>query len=247
MADVKITVPAVYPAIAAVQAEIEPLGISKDKTATTGGSYKYRGVDAVLDSFAGPMARAKLLILPNLISHVMDKVPTRSGEMERSIVKVEFTFLSLIDGSTHPIGAFGGEAVDSLDKSLSKAQSVALRTCYLETFTVPLGPAPDGTPMDPEGGEEEGAQGAGTKTKPATAAPIDTHGEKPARDDGPGTEGATEVVERCTDGQKRILETALKRKALTGKDLKTAGFADVNRNNYNDAMAWVKQQPAPNA
>lgn len=238
MAAEKPTVPAVYPSISAVQKEIEALGITKDKTAKTGGTYKYRGVDAVLDTFAGPLARAQLLIVPSLQEHEKDKVKTNTGEMERSTVKVAFRFVSLIDGSQLAIGTFGGEAADSLDKSLSKAQSVALRTCYLETFTVPLGPAtPNGDPMDPEGGEEEGAIDAAQK--PTAAAPI----SKSSRQQSSSTPAEGQVVDDIKPGQKRILDASLARKGLAWSDL-VEQFPTINSANFNDVNAWIGKQPS---
>lgn len=223
--------PAVYASIAAVQTAINAVGISKGRTANAGGQYKYRGIDDVLNTFSEPLTHAKLMVLPNCVRHEMGKVKTKTGEIERAIVEIEFTFLSLIDGSIHKIGNFIGEGSDSLDKATAKAHAVALRTCLLQTFNCPLG-----AKYDPEAGDEEGEDGAGDTPQPnkQTKAPI-------AKSQQQGKSVTGEVVNELAAGQKRILEAALVRKGLTWEDL-AEEFPTINAANFNAVSEHIKAQ-----
>lgn len=144
----------VFAAMAKVKEEINAQGVSKHRK-NTQQNFNYRGIDDALDSFSGPFSRHK--IMPTMVyeTKVRDTIKTRNSELQRVVVQLVCTFLSLEDGSTLTIGPFEGEATDVLDKATTKAYSVAMRNLLFMTFTVPFGPE---EPEQDESGRELGGE-----------------------------------------------------------------------------------------
>jgi hypothetical protein len=116
-------------------------GIDKDGT-NKQQNYKFRGIDRVLNEFSGPLASAGLTLIPSF-SH-MDRIVQKTKSGEGWLVTLQGTFRFVADDdSERVVGPFYGEAFDSMDKAVSKAQSVSFRNAMLLTFCVPLGAAYD--------------------------------------------------------------------------------------------------------
>lgn len=134
---------AVLEAIAAVQAEVTH--VDKGDQFNGGGvRFAYRGVDRVVQALSGSMRKHKLLMLPK--SHGAPEwipVTTAAGK-PANVARLEVTYTLLhVDGSSVEVTA-PGEAMDSGDKAVSKAMSVAWRTALIQTFNLPTGePDPD--------------------------------------------------------------------------------------------------------
>lgn len=129
-------VPKVYRAISEVMAELAKVGISKDQKNTT-QNYKFRGIDDVYNALAPHLAKAKLLILPRVMSRtVTERESAKGGVLFCVVVDVEFDFVSAEDGSKHVI-KMTGEAMDSGDKATNKAMSAAFKYACMEAFCIP--------------------------------------------------------------------------------------------------------------
>lgn len=150
--------PEIFKSLAAIKREINADGVAKARDNQQQG-YKYRGIDDALNAFSGPLAREEVIITPVYDEGVFTDLPTRSGSnLIRCVVRGVFTFLSLKDGSTLTVGPFEGEASDTLDKSLSKATSVAMRNMLFLTFTVPfMGEVDPDAVEDPNAEQAAGA------------------------------------------------------------------------------------------
>lgn len=134
---------AVLEAIAAVQAEVTH--VDKGDQFNGGGvRFAYRGVDRVVQALSGSMRKHKLLMLPK--SHgAPEWIPVTTAQGKpANVARVEVTYTLLhVDGSSIEVTA-PGEAMDSGDKAVSKAMSVAWRTALIQTFNLPTGePDPD--------------------------------------------------------------------------------------------------------
>lgn len=129
----------VYQLIAAVSGEISQRGIAKAQTAQAGrgGTYAYRGIDDVYNSIGPIMARHGLVVVPNCVDRsVSERQSANGGTLFCVVVRVEFSFVSAHDGSTHKTQFFG-EAFDSGDKATNKAMSAAYKYAALQTFCIP--------------------------------------------------------------------------------------------------------------
>jgi hypothetical protein len=131
--------PQVYAAIAAVMAKLAKVGISKDRTAQTGGSgsYKFRGIDDVYNTLAPYLSECQLLILPRVLSReVTERLSNNNKALFYVVLDVEFDFVSAADGSKHTVRVCG-EAMDSGDKATNKAMSAAYKYAAFMTFAIP--------------------------------------------------------------------------------------------------------------
>ena len=129
----------VYQKIAAVQAELAKVGISKSrKNQAPGQSYNFRGIDEVYNTLAPMMADHGLCILPRIVEHSLtERGKTKNGAaIFSAIVTAEFDFVSADDGSIHVVRTMG-EAMDSSDKATNKAMSAAYKYAALMTFAIP--------------------------------------------------------------------------------------------------------------
>lgn len=140
-AQTKVKPPAtnVYAKIAAVQAELAKVGISKSrKNQTPGQNYSFRGIDEVYNTLAPMMADHGLCILPRIVEHsLVERGKTKNGNtIWSAVVTAEFDFVSADDGSVHVVRTIG-EAMDSSDKATNKAMSAAYKYAALMTFAIP--------------------------------------------------------------------------------------------------------------
>lgn len=129
----------VYQKIAAVQAELAKVGISKSReNRAPGASYNFRGIDEVYNTLAPLMADHGLCILPRIVEHSLtERGKTKNGAaIFSAVVSAEFDFVSADDGSIHVVRTMG-EAMDSSDKATNKAMSAAYKYAALMTFAIP--------------------------------------------------------------------------------------------------------------
>lgn len=214
-------IPAVFTAMAEVRSAINKIGLAKDSEVTDGVRFKFRGIDAVLDTFSGPMNEAGLMIMPSYTELRVTERPTRNGRTFNTVVMGTYTMVSTRDGSTFPMGSFWGEANDTQDKSIAKAQSIALRQAYLQTFVVPLG-----AEYDPESSQQDEPAGVP---------------EAQERPQSKSEAKSGKVADSLTAAQQRILQQKLKNAGISDDELKAAVGA-VDSTNYNAAMDWIKAQ-----
>ena len=132
----KTTTPAVYPAIAAVMAEIAETGISKGRRNAQQG-YNFRGIDDVYNALAPILSKHKLLMLPRVLRRdQVERTTAKGGALFYTTVEMEFDLVSGEDASVHTIRTVG-EAMDSADKSSNKAMSAAYKYAAMQAFCIP--------------------------------------------------------------------------------------------------------------
>lgn len=105
--------------------------------------FLFRGIDAVMNA-VGPALRAHgVMVIPAAISIESERYATKNGtQMRNATVHMQYTVYGP-DGDSMTGSAYG-EAADSGDKAISKAQSVAYRTFLLQSMTMPTDePDPD--------------------------------------------------------------------------------------------------------
>lgn len=130
------TKPTVYAAIAAVIADLAKTGIAKDQV-NQGQRFKFRGIDDVYNALAPLLAKHKLIVLPRVTSREATQRESKGGGvLFHTVLGVEYDFVSAEDGSKHTV-AVVGEAMDSGDKSISKALSIAYKYAAFQAFCIP--------------------------------------------------------------------------------------------------------------
>jgi ERF superfamily len=127
---------AVHQSILGVMDDLSKVGIGKDRV-NQQQHFQYRGIDDVRDAVAPLLVKNKLLILPKVISRDMTERESKNGgALFCVLLKLEYEFLSVEDGSTKTIGPLYAEAMDSGDKATNKAMSAAYKTLCIDTFCI---------------------------------------------------------------------------------------------------------------
>lgn len=131
-----MTVQHVYQAINAVTSVMASEGLAKIGR-NNAQNYNFRGIDDVYNALARHLAKAKLCILPRVLSRsVTERTSTKGGAVSYVVLDVEFDLISAVDGSKHTIRTMG-EAMDSADKATNKAMSAAMKYACLLAFQIP--------------------------------------------------------------------------------------------------------------
>ncbi|MFC9768358.1 ERF family protein [Rhodococcus jostii] len=132
--------PTVYEAFVQVMADVQ--GIAK-KDQNTQQRFHFRGIDAVMNAVGPALREHGVVIIPQALNISTERYESKGGAgMKNSTVHMQYTVYG--PNGDHFVGSAYGEAADSGDKSVSKAQSVAYRTFLLQGLTVPTQePDPD--------------------------------------------------------------------------------------------------------
>jgi hypothetical protein len=105
--------------------------------------FHFRGIDATLDAVGPALRRHGVHVRPKrILEHSVTEYTSKSGSrMVNRLVRVEWEVTGPQGDSF--TGESMGEAADSSDKSMSKAQSVAYRVFLLQALSIPTGDDPD--------------------------------------------------------------------------------------------------------
>jgi hypothetical protein len=107
-------------------------------------NFSFRGIDAVLNAVGPVLRRHGVVVLPEVLSHSFETVEVgqKRSLMGHVIVHVAYTFVGPEGDSLRTVVL--GEAMDSGDKAVPKAMSVAFRTALLQALALPTDePDPD--------------------------------------------------------------------------------------------------------
>jgi hypothetical protein len=117
--------------------EIEP--ILKNKR-NKDQNFTYRGIDDVMNGTQPILKKCGIFIVPEVLDVSREKLTSAGGgALMHSVIKMRYTFYGE-DGSSVPAVVIG-EAMDTGDKSITKAQSIAYRVALCQIFCIPTGDA----------------------------------------------------------------------------------------------------------
>lgn len=123
----------IYESITAIMNE--SIAISKDSTNKQQG-FKYRGIDAVMNTFYPLFAKHKVFIAPEVLEQTREERTTKSGgNLIYSILRVRYTFYA--EDGTNISAVAVGEGMDSADKASNKAMAVAMKYAMFQVFCIP--------------------------------------------------------------------------------------------------------------
>ncbi|SIL73716.1 Bacteriophage protein [Mycobacteroides abscessus subsp. abscessus] len=133
-------VPTVFEAWSRVMEDVR--SIAKESRNAQQG-FNFRGIDAVMDAVGPSLRKHGVTVIPIAIEHEAERYETaKGGKMVNRLAKMQFTVFG--PRGDHFGGVTYGEAADSGDKAMTKAESVALRTFLLQALMIPTGdPDPD--------------------------------------------------------------------------------------------------------
>ena len=131
----------VHEAIAAVMQDVNAVAKSDRNTHQ---NFNFRGIDAVLNAVGPALRKHGVVVLPHVESWTFEpvEVGAKRTPMGHALVHVTYTFVG--PEGDHVACAVLGEAMDSGDKAVPKAMSVAFRTALLQALALPTDePDPD--------------------------------------------------------------------------------------------------------
>ena len=123
----------IHESIAAVMAEIGAIGKNSQNKQQ---GFMYRGVDAVMNAINPALIKYKMYIVPEVLEYTCNERTTaKGGNLIYAICKMRYTFYAE-DGSCIPATVMG-MGMDSGDKAMNKAMSVAFKYACFQTFCIP--------------------------------------------------------------------------------------------------------------
>lgn len=133
--------PTIVQSLAKVMEDIQAVGKKERNTAQ---GFNFRGIDAVVNAVAPALRKHQVVVVPRVIDHTYGSVEIGKNRtpMSHVILKVSYTFIGQANDTIETIVL--AEAMDSGDKAVSKAMSVAFRTALLQSLALPTDePDPD--------------------------------------------------------------------------------------------------------
>ncbi|MBJ8481075.1 ERF family protein [Acinetobacter pittii] len=136
---------AILSSLVNMQEEISSTGLAKALSATDRNGkelYKARGIDQVYNLLSPLLCKHKIVVGFTCVSKEREVVKTQYSIQYQTIVTIDYTFKSAIDGSTHVVRVYG-EAFDNSDKGIAKATSMAYKAACFLVFNIPVCEDPD--------------------------------------------------------------------------------------------------------
>ena len=123
----------IYSAINAVMNDIGAIGKTSKNTQQ---GFMFRGIDAVMNAINPALIKHKIFLVPEVLEQSREERVTKNGTaLIYSIAKIKYTFFAE-DGSSITATVIG-EGMDSGDKSMNKAMSVAFKYACFQVFCIP--------------------------------------------------------------------------------------------------------------
>lgn len=125
--------PTVHQAFVLVMADVQSIAKGDRNNQQ---NFNFRGIDAVMNTVGPSLREHGVVIIPQALEITTERYQSKQGGgMKNATVHMQYTVYGPAGDSF--VGSAYGEAADSGDKSVSKAQSVAYRTFLLQGLTVP--------------------------------------------------------------------------------------------------------------
>jgi hypothetical protein len=102
--------------------------------------FKFRGIDAILDAVSPALAKHRVLVMPKVLKVDSRDSQTDKGKTQREVtMTIRYRFIG--PRGDHYDATVVAEGVDTGDKAVSKAWSVAQRTVFIQVFSIRTGEA----------------------------------------------------------------------------------------------------------
>lgn len=129
------SLPTVQQAWAAVMAEVRELGKDQQHN-SPGARFNFRGVDDVMNAVGPALRRHQVAVVPTGVNLQTRATQTSTGKAaQEALVMVTYAIHGPAGDSM--AGGSAGGAMDSGDKGVPKAMSVAFRTFLLQSLCLP--------------------------------------------------------------------------------------------------------------
>lgn len=149
----------IHTAVHGVMRDIAKTGIAKLKKNMQQG-YNFRGIEDAMNELSPLLVNNGIIVTPSYSDlHIIDRVKGDPADAKATrFATIKGTFKYEAEDGSFVVGECYGEAMDSGDKAVTKAQSVAFRTALFQQFVVPF-MAMDPEDSDDGGGEQDWREG----------------------------------------------------------------------------------------
>lgn len=111
--------------------------------------FKFRGIDNVMNELHDLFAKNEVFILPEVLEFTTQDRPTKSGGLNTfTRTRIRFRYITSDGSSVETVNV--GEAMDSGDKGMNKAMSIALKYSLLQMLLIPTEEQKDPDATTPE-------------------------------------------------------------------------------------------------
>ena len=111
--------------------------------------FKFRGIDNVMNELHELFAKNEVFILQEVQEWTTTDRPTKSGGVNTfTRAKIKFRYMTTDGSFVETVNV--GEAMDSGDKGMNKAMSIALKYSLLQMFLIPTEEQKDPDAITPE-------------------------------------------------------------------------------------------------
>lgn len=111
--------------------------------------FKFRGIDNVMNELHELFAKNDVFILQEVQGFTTENRPTKSGGTN-TFTRATIKFCYMTTDGSHVDTVNVGEAMDSGDKGMNKAMSIALKYSLLQMFLIPTEEPKDPNETTPE-------------------------------------------------------------------------------------------------
>ena len=126
-------IPKIYAAITAIMADVGFIA-KAEKNVQQG--FMFRGIDTVMNELHAIFAKHKVFILPEVVGcEEQWRATAKGSSMKHTKLTIRFHFVA-DDGSEVTVTNVG-EAMDTGDKSVNKAMSIALKYALMQMLLIP--------------------------------------------------------------------------------------------------------------
>lgn len=111
--------------------------------------FKFRGIDNVMNELHELFSKNDVFILQDVKNYTTENRPTKSGGTN-TFTRATITFKYMTTDGSYVETTNVGEAMDSGDKGMNKAMSIALKYSLLQMFLIPTEEQKDPDATTPE-------------------------------------------------------------------------------------------------
>lgn len=208
----------IFKQLAAIQKEIQPIAKGSKNVQQ---NFNFRGVEDVYNSLHDLFAKHEVVTMPETIGKPVreERQSKNGGLLLWTVIEVKFTFYAT-DGS-HVSATVTGEGMDSGDKGINKAMSVAHKYCLTQMFTIPFKDMPDPDKESPQPAPKQ------------VAKPTPADGSKPVANDAI----MNKLIEKISAGGIGVVNKAKEHYVLTEKQVHDLLVAELDFEAKNDKAA----------
>ena len=125
------------PIVQALNKIMQEVGAVKKSDRNNSQGFNFRGIDAVVNAVSPILQKYGVVVFPNVEDYDYQTVEIGKNRTAMGHVKVKVTYTFIGANGDAVKSTVVAEAMDSGDKATAKAMSVAVRTCLLQTLSLP--------------------------------------------------------------------------------------------------------------